>query len=78
VKLPWYNKTGIPKAIAIIATIGILTFGLCTANLFVPPANTERWQRIQALLASTYSVTVIFSIILVILLLVINAFRERD
>jgi len=72
------NKTGIPKAIAIIATIGILAFGLCTANLFVPPANTQPWERIQALFASAYSVAVILSIILVILLLVINAFRKRD
>jgi len=74
--LPWRNKTGVPKAIAIVATIGILAFGLCSANLFVPPARTEHWQRVQALFASIYSVTVILSVVVVIVLLFINAFRR--
>jgi hypothetical protein len=41
--LPWRNKTGIPKAIAILATIGILAFGLCTANFVVAPDSDSKW-----------------------------------
>lgn len=75
-KLPWHNRTGIPKAIAIVATIGILAFGLCSVNLFVSPATSERLLRLQTLFASLYSVTVILSILLVIVLLIVNAFRK--
>lgn len=42
-KLPWRNKTGIPKAIAILATIGILAFGLCTANFVLAPDPDSKW-----------------------------------
>lgn len=40
-KLPWHNKTGYAKAITILATILVLSIGLCGANFlavvrFVP------------------------------------------
>lgn len=73
---PWHNKTGIPKAIAIVATIGIIAFGLCTANLFVPPLNSERWERVQSYVAGAYSVTVILSVVVLIVLLVLKAWRS--
>lgn len=41
--LPWHNKSGIPKAIAIVATIGILAFGLCTANFVIAPDSDGKW-----------------------------------
>jgi hypothetical protein len=33
-KFPWQNRTGYPKAIAILATILTISLGLCGANFF--------------------------------------------
>lgn len=38
---PWHNKTGIPKAIAILATTAILAFGLCTAGVVFGPTDSD-------------------------------------
>jgi hypothetical protein len=32
-KAPWRNLTGLSKAMAILATIACIAFGLCSANL---------------------------------------------
>lgn len=53
-KLPWHNKTGAAKAIAILATILTISLGLCGANFFAvirfvplagpaPPSATPTW-----------------------------------
>lgn len=54
--LPWRNKTGIPKAIAILATIGILSFGLCTASFVVgtPTADSQWLQYTMPVFAVTF------------------------
>lgn len=53
---PWRDKSGIPKAIAILATIGILAFGLCTANFVtgVPDSNSKWGQFVIPLCAITF------------------------
>lgn|GEM_PF-1270233 len=33
-KLPWHSKTGLAKAAAVLATILIISFGLCGVNVF--------------------------------------------
>lgn len=58
--LPWHDKTGIPKAIAILATIGILAFGLCTANFVVAPGSDSEWlQYVIPLCAITFLVSML-------------------
>src|ERR1700761_579809 len=53
-KLPWQNRTGYSKAIAILATILTISLGLCGANFFAvirfvpmgvpaPAAGTPTW-----------------------------------
>ena len=71
--IPWRNKSDLSKAIAIVATVGVLAFGLCSANVLVQNANTERWQRVQDLAVSACSVTMILSILVLIGLLTVKA-----
>lgn len=53
-KLPWHNKTGYSKAIAILATILTISIGLCGVNFFAtitfvpmagpaPPPGARTW-----------------------------------
>ncbi len=76
-RLPGITDTGIPKAIAIVATIGILAFGLCTANLFVPPARHRAMAKsADDTLQAPIPLRLILSIVVLIVLIVINAFRR--
>jgi hypothetical protein len=47
---PWKNLTGLSKVIAILATIAIIAFGLCSANLaFIVAKNPDsRWTSLPA------------------------------
>ncbi len=61
---PWHNKTGIPKAIAILATTAILAFGLCTTNVLTGvPGSDSRWLKPLQYLPALCSIIVIASVI---------------
>lgn len=71
---PWHNKTGIPKAIAILATIGILAFGLCTANFLVAPDPDNKWLQYAIPLCA---ITFVASMLAVALLIDLSKKRSR-
>ena len=74
---PWHNRTGIPKAIAIVSTIGILAFGLCTVNVLTSGASGDNWfAEIQTGIVRVCAPAVLVSLIVIAVLLFINAVRR--
>ncbi|HEY4010491.1 MAG TPA: hypothetical protein VGM11_10105 [Acidobacteriaceae bacterium] len=67
-KLPWHNKTGIPKAIAILATILMVSIGLCGANLFTVLRfgflDDSRWASVLLSIAGWVEIAAIIGSIL--------------
>ena len=77
-KLPWHNKTGIPKAIAIIATIGILAFGLCTADIVTGVVDSDsKWLKPLEYLPALCSIVVVASAITLAVLFDLNKRRTK-
>jgi hypothetical protein len=77
-KLPWRDKTGIPKAIAILATTAILAFGLCTANVVMGvPDSDSRWLKPLQYLIPLCSIFVVASVISLAVLFDLNKRRSR-
>lgn len=77
-KLPWHDRTGIPKAIAILATTAILAFGLCAANLVLGlPGSDNKWFKPLEYLPGFCSVIVIASLLALAILVDLNNRRSR-
>jgi hypothetical protein len=75
---PWHNRTGIPKAIAIVATIGIIAFGLCSAQLvFGLPSSNSRWTDLLQLPPMFLGVTVGFCVLALAIMVDLNKRRSR-
>lgn len=76
VQFPWQNRTGVAKAIAIVASVGVVAFGLCSANLLVNPSNNEHMQLMQSYFAGACSFTVIGSVVVLTVLFIVRAFQK--
>ncbi|HEY4010489.1 MAG TPA: hypothetical protein VGM11_10095 [Acidobacteriaceae bacterium] len=75
---PWHNKTGIPKAIAILATTAILAFGVCTANVVLGVPDPDKgWLKPLQFLIPICSITVIASLIALAVLVDLKKRRSR-
>jgi amino acid transporter len=76
--LPWHNKTGIPKAIAILATIGILAFGLCTANVVLgEPDPVSKWRKLLQFTIPVCAITFFACMIAVAVLVDLSKRRSK-
>jgi len=70
---PWRNKSGIPKAIAILSTTAILAFGLCAANVLMGlPDSDSRWLMPLQYLPALCSIIVVASVITLAVLFDLN------
>lgn len=75
---PWHNKTGIPKAIAILATTAILAFGLCAADMVIGPSYSNgRLANLLQFLPLLLGVTVAVCIITLAILFDLNKRRAK-
>ena len=74
---PWHNKTGIPKAIAVSATLCILCFGLCSTGLLTTVSNRQWPTALIAMFAVSGDLAVISFIVMLILLAISGYQRKR-
>lgn len=75
---PWHNKTGIPKAIAILATTAILAFGLCTADMVIGPSYSDsKLANLLQFLPLLFGVTVVVCVIALGLMVDVNKRRAK-
>lgn len=86
-KLPWHNKTGYAKAIAILATILTISIGLCGANWLAvirfvplggpaPPPGTPTWP--TTLLSITAWIEIIGILGSIVGLAIVKDFEHRE
>lgn len=78
--LPWRNRTGIAKIATILATICILSFGLCTASAVTHPgefvtARPTIWYACIKIFGGTAVVSV-FALLLTGLIAAVRNFRR--
>jgi threonine/homoserine/homoserine lactone efflux protein len=66
-RLPWHNQTGIAKLATILATICILSFGLCTASAITYPANSGARQILWNVCTWTFAGTVVVTLLALLL-----------
>jgi uncharacterized membrane protein len=73
---PCHNRTGLPKAIAISATLCILCFGLCSTGLLTTVSNRQWPTALIAMFAVAGDLAII-SFIVMLILVTISAYRDK-
>ena len=81
--LPWRNKTGIAKIATILATICILSFGLCTASAITHPGDvvgprSTIWTDCMWIFSGTVAVTLFALLFIGLFAIVRNLRRPRS
>ena len=81
--LPWRNKTGTAKIVTILATICILSFGLCTAGAITHPGalvgtQATIWTACVWISAGTVVVTLFALLLTGIIVVIRNPRRPRQ
>lgn len=74
-KLPWHDRSGIQKAIAICAAICIVSFGLCSAGLMAANRD-DRWLKLSQMLFGICGSAAILSFALALFLYAWNEVRR--
>ena len=75
-KAPWSNRSGIPKAIAILATIALLSFGLCSTNMMFFSDSTGPVSTLLQIMAGVASMAAPLCLVAMLVLAIVSAVRR--